>query len=315
MAHEIEGNKAFFVSEPAWHGLGVVLQAAPNAAEAAKLAYPHLLREKPIYYGSNLNIASHKAIVRDDNLVLGIVGKGYELFQPHESFTFFQPWLDTGRVKLEAGGSLKGGKRMWALASLDTADAEVAPGDRVRGYFLVYTSFDGSLAHGLKFVSERVVCANTLAVALRESGPECTVRHTTGMHAKIERIQASLDMASQKFGDSTKAYAAMAKKKITKAKAEEFIRYVILPNGKVGTEISTRSENKVDELMAMLDKQRGSELVPTVRGTVWEAYNAVTEYLTHEHGRNQDTRLNAQWFGGTADLNVSAFQAAMAMTQ
>lgn len=315
MAHEIEENKAFYVGNPAWHGKGVVLKTAPTSDAAWQLAYPHTLKDKPLFLDNGQMLEDYKAIVRDDDTILGCVGKGYELFQPRSAFTFFDPYLATGQVHLEAGGSLRGGRRMWALASIDGADAEVAPADRVRGYFLVYTSFDGSLAHGLKFVAERVVCANTLATALSETGAELTVRHTKGMHEKIERIQASLDMVRRKFGDSTKAYAAMSKKRVSKEKVKTFFEYVMRKDGTIEKETTTRSENKIDFLMQLLDKQRGSELVPTVRGTVWEAYNAVTEYLTHEHGRNQDTRLNQQWFGRSAMLNSKAYEAAVALTQ
>ena len=320
MAHMIEGNKAFYLSKPAWHGLGTVLTQAPTIAEAWRLAYPHSIFELPLkadFEGLTTDIESHKAIVRDDGQVLGVVGSKYELIQPVEAFEFFSPWLESGQVELEAGGSLCNGSRMWALAKIKDAINEIAKNDPVTAYFLVYTSFDGSLSHGLQFTPIRVVCQNTLAEARQGATKSNSkgVRHTKGMHAKIDQIQASIDVARQTFDATCQQYELLAKKSISKAQTEAFVRYVIEPEGNDSAENSTKLENKVQSVLSLVSNQRNAELVPAIRGTAWEAYNAVTEYITHEHGRNDDNRLNAQWFGDSAKLNRRAFDAALCLAQ
>lgn len=318
MAHQIEGNKAFFLSRPAWHGLGTVLTDAPTIEQAWQLAYPHTLFELPLkaeLEGTYTDVTSHKAIVRDDGQVLGVVGAKYELVQPIKAFEFFQPWLETDQVVLEAGGSLCNGSRMWALAKIKGAQREVAPNDAVNGYFLVYTSFDGSLSHGMQFTPVRVVCNNTLSEAKRgaDSSNSRSVRHTKGMQAKIDRIRDSIDLARKSFDSDCQAYAQLAKARISKAQTIAYVRHVIEPEGANSAENSTKLENKVQHVLNLVSNQRNAELVPAIRGTAWEAYNAVTEYLTHEHGRNEDSRLNAQWFGDSAKLNRRALDAAICL--
>ena len=75
--------------------------------------------------------------------------------------------------------------------------------------------------------------------------------------------------------------------------------------------MSTVKKNQSERVVELLDTQKGLDLVPAVRRTAWQAYNAVTEYLTHEHGRSEDTRLNSQWFGASANVNRKALSMAL----
>lgn len=322
MAHEIEDNKAFFNAVPAWHGLGTVLKGAPTIEEAWKIAYPHELFKLPLQAvipddGATMPLKRYQAVMRDDGKEIGVVGKDYELTQPWESFDFFRPYLDSGLVELEAGGSLRDGSRMWGLAKIKGADAEVVKGDPVRGYLLTYTSFDGSLSHGIQQTGIRVVCANTLAMAMGSAGEKSVTnarfKHTKNIRDRIADVQAEVMEAIKGFNDSVEAYRFIAKKKVTDPQLRAYVRNVIELDAKRDEEgnVSDRTEAKIDEVTALIFDQRGLDLIPAVRGTMWQGYNAVTQYLTHDYGRTPDSRLNAQWFGESARVNRIALEMAV----
>jgi phage/plasmid-like protein (TIGR03299 family) len=325
MAHEIEDNLAFYGSNlPAWHGLGTVLKDAPSIDEAWKLAYPFELFSLPLTAHIDAedgtheykDIESHKAIFRSDAKHIAVVGDGYELVQPYKAFDFFRPWIESGEVELEAGGSLCEGKRMWALAKIKGAAHEVAANDKIQGYFLVYTSFDGSLSHGIKFTPTRVVCQNTLTQSINGGGETIRLRHTKSIHAKLDAVQASVDIARQNFAKICEDYSILAERKVTREAQRTYIKRVMLGDedaNKDAKELSTKLMNKLNSVEWLLENQRGLEKVPVIRGTAWQAYNAVTDYLTHEHGHNQDSRLNSAWFGQSATLNRRALELAHAM--
>lgn len=315
MAHEIEGNKAFYLTTPAWHGLGTVLTEAPSVADAWKLAYPHNLIECDLVAKSGDVVADEiipdkKAIYRDDGKYIATVGKDYGLVQPFEAFDFFQPWIDSGEVELEAGGSLREGTRMWALASIKNTEQDVVKNDTVKGHFLVFTSFDGSLAHGIKFCATRVVCANTLAIALRENSAGINLKHTSKIKDRIAKVQETVSLARKTFDSSIEAYKALASKKVTHSQVQSYVRNVFVTDD---TPISPRTDNQIRHVVDLTFHQKNAELVPAIQGTAWQAYNSVSEYITHEFGRTEDSRLNGQWFGDSAKMNQRALQAAFTM--
>lgn len=322
MAHEIERNKAFFVSEPAWHERGEVLAEAPTIQAAWSIAYPHSLIECALDAivldadGNRLAVEpfpSHKAIIRDDGKHIGCVTKSWQLEQPIDVMNFFQPFLDSGMVKLEAGGSLRGGKRMWALGKIQGSDTDILPGDAVQAYLLAATSFDGSMRKIIKFCATRVVCANTLAVARSEKGPtEFLIRHTKNMGERTIDAQQALLASLDAHKKSVEAYQALARKPMAESAMKVYVRDVFAPDV-TEEDCSPQMNTKVNLVIDLLDSQRGLDLVPAARGTAWQAYNAVSEYITHHASRTADTRLANQWFDAkTNALNTRALDMALA---
>jgi phage/plasmid-like protein (TIGR03299 family) len=323
MAHEIESNYAFFASStPAWHGLGTVLKDAPSIPEAWELACGGMtLHELPAFAGIQDSegqfqyqpVDDKKHIFRSDGRYIGTVGDGYHLLQYVDGFRQFEGLIDSGLVELEAGGLLRDGKRMWALGKVKDAVADVAPGDTVKGYILFYSGFDGSLSAGMGSTTVRVVCANTLAAA-RNEGIQYKFRHTASMPQRLEDARNAIRKEVEAFRVQADLYRHLAAKKVSRKAQEEYITAVMTPESqKEGEDLSTRAENTIRYVIDLIDTQRNLELVPATRGTAWQAYNAVSEYLTHDYGNNQDNRLNAQWFGNTAALNRRALVAAQAM--
>lgn len=316
MSNNVEGTYNLGVATSPWRS-GVSLKDASTPREGWLKAYPHHLFKMSVAWkdmetGSPVygDADGFCAIVRDDGRVLGIHSDRYELVQPSEVFDRYEPLIDSGLVTLETGGSLSGGKRMWVLAKVQGADSDILPGDPIKGYVLFQESFDGSLCSGGGFTNIRVVCANTLAMAQADLG--LRVKHTKNVHDRLNAYRDEIARALNAFRETTEIMQGLARRQVTRHAQELYIREVIAGPASLGLDpdTSARTENKVDRVIELLDTQRGLELVPAMRGTAWQAYNAITEYITHEHGRGEDSRLVNQWFGPGARDNRKALQLA-----
>lgn len=319
MAHEIYGNDSLFlVKTPAWHGLGTVLDSAPNSTEAAAMAFarrdgrpgPWNVVQAPLFLQDGTLVESHKAILRDDTHdQLGIVGARYEPVQPFALYEAAAPIVETGRAHWETGGSLRGGTINWGLLALDPM--EIAKGDAIRPYLRVDNVHDGTRSVSVGFTSIRVVCANTLAVSHTEGGSmSFRFRHTSTVNDRLEEAARILAQAERLTHESIREARLMAARRVTKAETEAFLAHVV-PDAE-----TDRGQKRVEEtrltLRQALDMAPGADL-PTARGTAWGLYNAATYYTSHLRGDDATKRLEALWYGTGADLNETARDAALAL--
>lgn len=321
MAHEIENENVFTVGTPAWHRLGVVLENPPTVEEgivAAGLNWE--VSKEPIYTGNQVKLESHVAITRSsDQKVLGVLGADYTPVQNLEAFQWFQPWLDSGDVTLESAGSLFGGKRIWVLGKVKIDPSEVVPGDEVESYILLSNSHDGSMAVRAGFTPVRVVCHNTLSAAHRRGDSRLLrVVHRGNVKDTLTKIQEVMDLHRKDFVASAEQYKILASRQINEEDFRAYVRKVFDTENRdfetlkaliVDTTDKRQMENK---LLPLFEDGIGSDL-PGVRGTLWGAYNAVTEFLTHHRGRNLDNRFNALWFGESVKINQRALAEAVAL--
>lgn len=262
----------------------------------------------------------HNAVVRKSDMkVLGVVGPGYHPVQNRDAFSFFDPAVKAGHVTLETAGSLRGGRRVWMLAKVAGCDADVVTGDQVKGYFLLANSHDGTITVRLGFTKTRVVCNNTLGEALstngRGKGGLIRIRHTKNAEEALSELSEVIDWARQEFVADVEKMRHLASKGVTEASLRQYIRKVFHKTVEDTTVADEDAEVKFERLEAkiipLFEKGRGNDL-PGVQGTMWGAYNAISEYLTWERGRSNTTRLDSLWFGEGAKLNSKAFTMAMA---
>lgn len=318
MAHEIENENAFFTSTPAWHRIGQTLTDAPSIEKACEIAYPHSIVKLPVCgkidAENYISDPDRSLIVRDDGKILGCMGNDYTFPQPREAFEFFAPFVDQGLVDLESGGSLRDGKRMWALAKVKNGIGEVLPGDEIKAYYLVYTAFDGSLSHGIMPTNTRVVCANTLRAAIEidsKGKNSFKLKHTKNLMVRIDKAQEQIAMSLNQFKKDLECYQSLAKKTCTDIQLETYVRDVFEAHPNEKEEVSTRMENKVQHIIDMTLIQPEREKIPVMAGTFWNAYNGVTRYLSHEYGRSEENRTDALWFGQSATMNQKALELAL----
>lgn len=303
MAHEIEGQNCFFVGQPAWHGLGTILENAPSIADGIVCAGLDWKAElQPMFLGDGTLIPQRRAVVRDtDSNILGTVGVDYTVLQNSEAFAWFQPLIETGDCALEAAGSLRGGSRIWVLAKLSGTSAEIAKNDLINSYVLLAHSHDGSLAVQCGFTTVRVVCQNTLSMALNSGSKLLKIKHTKNVNEALSKARAVMDIARRDFAATAEQMRALVRLGCSEDRLKRYVREVFCDASEVDNErAGTKMVNKI---IPLFESGRGTEL-QGVRGTMWGAYNAVTEFLTHERGRSVDGRVESQWFGKSAnDIN------------
>lgn len=188
MSHEFESG--FFVRQPAWHRLGVLLTEAPHIEDATRLAgLDWHVHTAPLLTASGAVVDSHRAVLRgSDGKILGVVGAAYRPLQNAQAFQFFEPFLESGLCELEAAGSLKEGKRVWVLARVKSAEAEVTSGDTVPGYFLLSNAHDGTQADLPAIVHELTLLQS--ATFLNEEGVLLRVRSVPQeMRFEVEKAE------------------------------------------------------------------------------------------------------------------------------
>ena len=136
------------------------------------------------------------------------------------------------------------------------------------------------------------------------------IRHTKDVLQNMANVRAVMDLANQQFEATAEQYRLLARKSINQGDLKRYVQRVLKVEDDI--EASTRMRNIVEEIVRLAETGRGNDL-PSIRGTYWTSYNAVSEYLTHERGRNADNRMNSLWFGDGASTNRHALEVAVAM--
>ena len=192
MAANVESM--FSVRITPWHGLGDVVQDAPTSEDALKLAgLDWTVKPQPIFLEDGTKIDGSVANVRDsDNFVLGVVGNRYQIVQNKDAFAFTDELLGEG-VKYETAGSLKNGKTIWLLAK--TPEKYTILGESVDPYVCFTNTHDGSGAVKVIMTPVRVVCNNTLNMALRDAKRTWSVRHTASINGRLNEAKHTLQLA------------------------------------------------------------------------------------------------------------------------
>lgn len=306
MAHMLEqyGDMASFASlrEPAWHGLGTILDSEVTTAEMLRVA--HLADWNVRLEDVNLPGRSNKnyfATVRTNPFdggadVLGIVGERYNVLQNEDLFAFGDNILDGARW--ETAGSIKNGTVVFGSLALERESIIDPNGvsDKVNTYLLVHTSHDGSLAIQASITPVRVVCQNTLNMAVGSKGKGAKqsfrIRHTQTVSGKIQAAREALGLAHKYMDEFDKQAQALFAQSVNGDKFFEIIK-AAYPQPDADTKgAMTKWQNKVDTLF---DIYNGPTEVG-IKGTAWGVYNALTEridWFRNPRGGNAETVLAA----------------------
>lgn len=327
MAHELDMSTGrvgmAYIGDTPWHGLGHKLPVGAGidvwrqtaALDWSVLETPVLFQDAGQELGSLSTFAGQKVLYRDDTRdPLSIVSTGYMPVQPGEVLGFFEQMMSAQGFHLETAGSIRGGKRIWALARIDEG-CEIVRGDKVRPYYLVATSYDKSMATTVKRTKIRVVCNNTLTAAAGDhmakgtDEPEIKVYHSEKFDA--DKVRMQLDEAVADFD----VFVANAKR-LAEAPAPESIVDAFLLNlyrikrdepEVVEKARKSKGYKRIAEMFATGDNNPGHELAGQ---TLWGLVNSVTRYVDFERGASRETALDSAWFGEGAVLKDRAFQIA-----
>ena len=307
MAHEIYTNEETGLAEVAWagdkpwHGLGQELQHGASIEDWAKAAQMEWeVLGSPVKYQTDSGVkvyTGQQVLYRSDSKKpLSVVSDEFRVVQPLEVLEFFRDLTQIHGMELEVAGCLFNGKRFWATATSGRT-AEILPNDEVNAYLVLMTGVDGTLATSAKFVATRVVCNNTLRIAINEKGGrEARRTHRQTFDPKAVKIDLGLlDASWDKYISDMKS---LTKVKMNDDKAFEFFKELLITpkDEKFDDGMSRATKTAVDELMYRLRNGLGAD---SGRGTAWNVLNAVTEKYTHGTQRRDQNRQFVNSIYGT----------------
>jgi len=314
MAHELEivngvAQMAYRESKGLpWHGLGTPVGDDMSPEQMMKAAGLDWEVEKVntfINYNGEQVETGQQALVRSsDGKILTQVGPGWNPVQNADAFEFFTDFVSNGDMVMDTAGSLKEGRLVWALA--DVRDGfSLFNGDEVKGYLLFSNPHVYGKSIDIKFVMERVVCNNTLSVALNESGqPAVRVNHRSIFDA--DKVKEILGLSHNKVERFKEAAEFLGSKNYNEEMLKRFMAKVFGTSTREDRDLSRTAERALE----VVENQPGDHFRP---GTWWNAYNAVTYMADHELGRSADTRMASAWFGSNAKRKVDALDLALEM--
>lgn len=301
------------VGQPAWHGMGQVLENPATAAEAIEAAgLDYEVVKRPLVYGIDghqYTMDGKFATVRTDtNEPLGVVGSHYQVLQNRDAFGFFDPIVDEDEAVYHTAGVLGKGERMWILAKLPEY-IRVGKDDLIEQYALLYNSHDGGEAVTACITPIRVVCNNTLTAALRGARNVVKVRHTVNMQDGLAQAHELLGITKRYTEALQDAFTAMTRVKMSDMDAQAFLDGLYPQDPE--KEVWTLGQKIKDGIMTSFYTSPGSEFEES-KGTLYGLYNGLTHYFDHVRNyKSEDNRLKAVWFGAAKDFRQKAFNKAM----
>ena len=316
------------VSPAPWQDVGQRLPAKQSIETWARAAgMDWRICEAPVNFmsdqagnlGAIHSFDEHKVLFRSDSqLPLSVVGARYQVVQPREVLEFYRDLTEVAGYELETAGVLKEGRKFWALARTGKSLA-LKGDDLVNGYLLLATSCDGTLATTATPTTIRVVCQNSLNMALRQAEGAIRVPHNTRFDAQA--VKQQLGVAVSQWDSFMYRMKTLAERKVKNHEAMNyFLRLLCEPEGSasIGSAASTSSatslinERALKQVQALYDGQgRGAELA-AAKGTAWGLLSAVTEFVDHKRrARSREYRLDSAWFGQGANLKQRALTQAL----
>lgn len=339
MAHNIETMA--YAGEVPWHGLGVQVSSDLTPEEMLKQAnLDWSVSKRNIFTYNNADSEAaddlimsddHYMLVRDsDNSILGPCGKRFIPTQNAEAFTFFKKFTDAGDMNMHTAGSLRGGRQIWGLAEINEGFT-LAGDDRVEGYLLVSVSHEWGKSNEIRFTPVRVVCNNTLSMALADkTQPAFKMPHTKVFDTELIRsAELALGLASVRLDEYKQSAEFLSSKKYDDNTVVSYIADLLQPKLALQEKIRLENSNSSDielidsrlrtleefqrtphKVYEALELQPGADMASS-KGTWWGAVNALTYVVDHKWGHDRDAAMHNAWFGARASLKNRAMTKAI----
>lgn len=289
----------FYVRNVPWHGLGTRVMEAPASSEALKLAgLDWKVLQEPVYTENGELIRGYKANVRDtDRKVLGVVTDRYKVVQNQDAFAFTDALLGQG-VRYETAGSLMGGKKVWLLAHMPRE--YIISGERISPYLVFSNTHDGSGAVKVAVTPIRVVCSNTLNLALASAKRSWSMVHTGDIKSKLGEAKKTLFLADAYMESLGKEFEVLQRQEMTEKKVREYI-----------SQLLPADENATDQQKKNMERLREDLTAryfdaPDLKGLGNNAYrfiNAISDFATHAEPLRKTANYKESLFARTVDGN------------
>ncbi|MFN3166129.1 MAG: DUF932 domain-containing protein [Phycisphaeraceae bacterium] len=315
MPHNLD--TMMYAGEAPWHHLGTQLDNPATAAEAIVAAgLDWETQKQPVYTGVNrdIRLKDRYVVCRTDRLdqkdggQLGLVGKNYTPLSNRDAFGFLDPVVGEGAAIYHTAGSLRGGRRVWMLAKLP-GHIRVKGDDLVDKYVLLSTSHDGTSSVRIGYTPVRVVCQNTLNLALRGMGG-VSIRHGKEVADKIKQAHKLLGLMSGTFDTAGALMQQMAETPVDSMQLRDYYLRVLPAPKEVDEQERLKHQQKIERWTELFEAGEGNQM-PGVRHTLWTGYNAITQWADRESytSRNREP-LNTMWFGQADRIKRRAFEVA-----
>lgn len=298
MAANVESM--FYTRTKPWHGLGVQVQEAPESKDALRLAgLDWKVYQREVYTDSGIKIEGYRANVRNtDNKVLGVVTERYKIVQNEEAFSFTDTLLGKG-VRYETAGSLQEGKKVWLLARLPKE--YIISGEQISPYLVFSNSHDGSAAVRVAVTPIRVVCNNTLNLALSTAKRSWAMVHSGNIKGKIHEAQETLFMAENYMSKLGKEFEELKRQKLSERQVKEYIE-LLLPLEKTTSLVTAKNVKKLrDDLRARY--YDAPDLQDVGGNNAYRFINAVSDFATHNEPLRRTANYKENLFMRTMDGN------------
>lgn len=310
MAHMVE-TMAYAGATP-WHGLGKQVPSDLSPEQMLKAADLDWTVEKiPAFSkidGKSVNVGVSALVRSTDNKVLDVVSNDWNPVQNQEAFQFFSEYCEAGDMEMNTAGSLRDGQIVWALAKVNES-FELFKGDQVDSFLLFTNPHKFGQCIDVRFTPIRVVCNNTLTLALKEH----TERVVKKNHRTVfdpSQVKEQLGIATSKLAKYKEMATFLGSKRYTQDLLKKYFNEVfpvLVYNKEKGPQRKELSKSATRAL-DIIETQPGAEFA---RGSWWQAFNAVTYLTDHEIGKTADTRLQSAWFGANKNLKIKALETAI----
>lgn len=267
----------FYVRKKPWHGLGTAVKEAPTSTDALMYAgLDWLVTQKDVYTEDGAQIFGYKVNTRNtDDMPLGIVSDRYKVVQNEDAFRFTDDLLGEG-VTYETAGALQGGRKVWMLARMP--ERYIIAGDEIAPYMVVMNSHDGSSGIKVAMTPIRVVCQNTLNLALNSAKRIWATKHTENVMSRVHEARETLLMAENYMGELGRSIDALAQIKLSDRKVMDFMQE-FFPVTTDMTEAQRKNNSRLLE-----DMKRRYWDAPDLAHVGKNGYrfiNAVSDFATH----------------------------------
>jgi phage/plasmid-like protein (TIGR03299 family) len=313
--HQVETMA--YAGDVPWHGIGKKLQAQqPIEVWKTQAGMNWQIEASDVrYIAGNANLGvihafpEQKVLYRSDTKApLAVVSKRFQVVQPGEILEFYRDLSEIGGFELETAGVLREGRKFWALARTGQS-VSLKGRDRVDGYLLLATACDGTLATTAQFTSVRVVCNNTLQVALGNGSGAIKVPHRSRFDPEAVKRQLGITVAA--WDGFVERMKALVDRPLDPDSVEGLLRRVMTYAGQ-NNAVPVVNEQAVANVRALYEGGGRGALLTSSRGTAWGLLNGITEFIDHHRqARSDDHRRDAAWFGRGAQIKQRAWNEVM----
>lgn len=312
MSHNLEKRNGrysiAYTGETPWHKHGQKLAEAFDAKTALEQAgLDFEVAKVPITTADDSVIIPDRYALRrtDTKDVLGVVTDFYKPLQNREAFGFFDAVFGKDKARFEVAGVLGKGEKVWLLAKLP-GDFRVGKEDTIGKWLLLSNGHNTNEPVRAKFTPIRVVCQNTLTAALSSTESEIRVQHIGDVAGKLEIAGHLLSAAGAYFNDVQEVFTGFSRRSMTDRVFQNYVTRVITGEITKLDELTAPARKTFDRIAELHETGRGHDL-KNVRGTLWGAYNAVTEYVDHDKAADG---ISYMAFGRGSEIKQRAFNVA-----